>query len=155
MTDPVSFTSTTPRYALPHLFAGQAQKEFIVNEAHALIDALLHPAIEGEATEPPASPAEGDSWLVGSGATGDWTGKDGTLASLEAGTWVHAWPRDGLRVLDRATGQTLIFHGEWQRCVEPAAPTAGATVDSEARAAIVQLIDALRQARIFPQATGN
>ena len=143
MPEPITFTSASPRYGLPLLFAGQTQKEFFVNQAHALADALLHPAIEGEADDPPAVPEEGETWLVGDAPTGAWADHAGWLASYQAGTWIFVEPRDGLRVLDRATGQDMRFHGGWQRAVGPAVPSGGSTVDAEARAAIVELIAAL------------
>lgn len=152
MTDPINFPSVTPRYALPLLFSGQAQKEFYVNEAHALADALLHAACEGEATDPPASPANGETWLVASGATGDWSGEDGKLASRQAGTWLFATPRDGMRLFDNSTGQTMLFRGAWQRPSAPAAPSGGAVVDAEARAIIADLVTSLIDAGIFPSA---
>jgi hypothetical protein len=149
MTDPVSFTSTTPRYFLPLLFSGQAQKEFYVNEAHALTDALLHAACEGEAADPPAAPAEGEGWLVGTGATGAWAGQDGKLASFQAGNWLFAVPNDGMRLFDRSTSQMLLYRGGWQRPTTPAEPSGGTTIDAEARAAIADLIIALTQAGIL------
>jgi hypothetical protein len=150
MTDPISFTSATPRYGLPLLFAGQSQKEFFVNEAHALTDALLHPACEGEASDPPAAPVEGEIWLVASSATGDWAGEDGKIASRQSGNWLFATPNDGMRVFDRSTGQILLYRGGWQRPLAPAAPSGGATVDTEARTALADLITALTAAGIFP-----
>lgn len=151
MTDPLTMPSKTPRHALPLLFPGQAQKEFAVNTAHALADLLLHPAIEGVAAEPPVGAAEGASWLVASGATGAFAGRSGMLASLQAGTWIFAPPVDGLRVLDRSTGQQVLFAGGWRREAAPSAPQGGATVDSEARSAIAALVAALRATGIFPQ----
>jgi hypothetical protein len=150
VTDPISFTSTTPRFSLPLLFSGQAQKEFYVNEAHALADALLHAACEGEADEPPAAPTEGEAWLVGAGATGAWASEDGKLASYQAGNWLFTTPNDGMHLYDRSTGQTLLYRGGWQRPAAPAAPTGGATVDAEARAALAALVSALAAAGIFP-----
>jgi hypothetical protein len=152
MSDPITFTSASPRYGLPLLFAGQSQKEFFVNEAHALTDALLHPAIEGEANAPPAAPVEGECWLVGAAPTGQWAGQAGRLASHQAGTWVYATPRDGLRLLDRSTGQEIRYRSGWQRPNAPAAPTGGTTVDAQARAAIAGLIAALVASGILPEA---
>lgn len=152
MPEPITFTSATPRYALPQLFAGQAQKEFTINEAHALTDALLHPAIEGESSTPPSDPAEGECWLVGIAASGDWTGEDGKLACREAGNWLFLTPRDGMRVLDRSSGQDIRYLDGWQRAEPPAEPTGGPVEDSEARAAIAELVEALQVAGVFAAA---
>lgn len=144
MPDPIAFSSASPRFKLPLLFAGQAQKEFFVNEAHALLDALLHPAVEGEADDPPTSPAQGETWLVGPAPTGAWADHAGSIASFQAGTWVFASPRDGLRVLDRSADQDIRYAGgAWQRAAAPADVTGGTTVDTEARAAIAGLVSAL------------
>jgi hypothetical protein len=134
----------------PERVAGQAQKEFYVNEAHALADALLHAACEGEAAEPPSSPTEGESWLVSAGASGDWSGEDGKLAAYQSGTWLFVQPNDGMRLFDRTTGQVLLYRGGWQRAAAPAEPSAGSTVDAEARTAIADLIAALVDAGVFP-----
>lgn len=152
MADPIVFTSASPRYALPLLFPGQTQKEFFVNQAHALTDALLHPAIEGEADDPPAEPGDGECWLVGLSPTGEWAGHAGDLASYQAGVWLFCTPRDGLRVLDRATGQDIRYHGSWMRTEAVPVPSGGTTIDSEARDAIQGLIGALTAAGILPGA---
>jgi hypothetical protein len=150
MTDPLVFSSTTPRHALPMLFPGQAQKEASVNGAHALTDMLLHPAVEGEVDTPPAAPADGECWLVGALPTGSFAGREGCLAGFQHGSWLFALPRDGMRVFDRATGQVLVHTGEWRRVAAPAMPAAGSTIDQEARDAVAGLIAALREVGIFP-----
>ncbi|WP_095012180.1 DUF2793 domain-containing protein [Tsuneonella mangrovi] len=149
MPDPISYTSTTPRYALPLLYPGQSQKEAFVNAALALADLLLHPAILGEATDPPASPVEGETWLVAASATGAWVNHDNDLASFQSGSWAFASPSDGLQLLDLSTGQMVRYLNGWQRPTAPASPAGGTTVDSEARTAIAGMIDALKNAGIF------
>jgi hypothetical protein len=149
MTDPLAFASATPRLAIPLLFSGQAEKEFYVNEAHALTDALLHCSIEGIADAPPVAPNEGECWLIGSTPTGAWADQAGRIACRQLGNWLFVTPCDGFAVLNGATGQILRFHAAWIAPAVPAAPTGGTTVDSQARAAFAALVTALTEAGIF------
>ncbi|MCJ2178687.1 DUF2793 domain-containing protein [Novosphingobium album (ex Hu et al. 2023)] len=150
MSDPVVFESASPRFALPLLYSGQAQKETFVNEAFATADALLHCSIEGETATPPASPEDGQNWLVAAGASGEWEGLDQTLACRQAGNWLFVTPRDGMRVFDISSGQERLYFGSWKKASLVAEPAGGTTVDVEARAALSELIVALRAAGIFP-----
>ena len=118
----------------------------------ARIDALLHGAIESELAIPPALPADGQAWLVAASASGDWTGKSGMIAARQAGNWLFAAPRDGMKLLNRATGQEIRFAGTWKAAVRPAVPSAGTVVDSEARSAISSILTALTTAGIVPAA---
>jgi Protein of unknown function (DUF2793) len=152
MSDPIVFESQTPRFGLPLLFAGQAQKEAFVNEALSRADALVHCAVDGEAATPPASPAEGDCWLVAPSPTGAWLGQAGRIACRQAGQWLFQSPRDGMRLLDRSTGQERRFVAGWKVPVAPAEPSGGSTVDAQARAVIHDIVVALRTAGIFPAA---
>jgi len=150
MTDPVIFDSQTPRFGLPNLFMGQAQKELFVNEAHALVDALMHCAIEGEASDPPAVAADGENWLVAAPASGAWAGQEGRIACRQAGNWIFAAPRDGFRVLDRQRGQELFYASGWNIPAAPMEPSGGANVDAEARLAIAEVVAVLRVAGLIP-----
>lgn len=149
MPDPL-FDSRTPRLDLPLLFAGQAQKEVYLNESLARLDALLHSAIEAQTGTPPTAPQEGQCWLVGSGATGAWTGHSNQVACYQQGQWLFQAPRDGLRVFNRATGQELLYFGAWKTPSKPASPTGGTVIDTQARATLTALIDSLVAAGILP-----
>lgn len=152
MTEPLEFTSLAPRHSLPLLFAGQAQKEFTINEALARVDALLHAAVKGERADPPAAPEPGESWIVGAGATGAWMAQDGAIASNLAEGWIFVGPLAGMRVFDMAAKQAVIYsEGAWQRVPAPAEPAGGSTVDVEARTALSALVEALRNAGIFAE----
>jgi hypothetical protein len=98
MSDPLVFDDSSPRLGLPYLFAGQSQKEVFVTEAHARLDALIHCAIESVETSPPALPEEGEMWVVGSGADGDWLGRDHSLALFRGGGWQYILPVDGIYI---------------------------------------------------------
>jgi hypothetical protein len=151
MPDP-AYESRTPRFGMPLLFAGQAQKEGHVNETTSQIDALLHGAIEGEASAPPATPVEGQCWLVGASPTGDWAGHSGKIAARQSGNWLFFSPRDGMRVLDRSSDQEIRYSSGWKVASRPALPSGGTTIDTEARAAIALIVSCLTVAGLIPAA---
>ena len=155
----------TPRWNLPHLFAGQAQKEIFHNEALARIDLLLHGQAESaDEALPPSDPEAGRCWIVAAGGGGAWVGKDGHVACWTEGGWRFIVPRAGLAlwVADR---NGLLRHdgAAWrneavrsdglyvdgQRVVGArkgpvTAPVGGAVADAESRAAIAAILAALR-----------
>jgi hypothetical protein len=154
----------TPRLGMPLLAAGQAQKELLHNEALAILDILVGAAVEGPPdTAPPGNPVPGASFIVAKAATGEWSGRDGCLASFAEGGWRYVHPWEGLRVHVASLGQDAVFReGRWDfgsvRCArlevggrailgQPptgvARPAGGRTVDSEARKAIDDLLSAL------------
>lgn len=148
MPDPL-FDSRTARFDLPLLFAGQAQKEAFVNELAARVDAALHCAIEGVLAAPPATPGDGQAWLVGASPTGDWAGHSGQIAARQAGNWLFLDAVPGMRVFNRATGQFLHYTTAWQTPPRPAAPTGGTVIDAEARAAIGAILSLLTNAGVL------
>ena len=158
-------SDTTPRWALPNLFAGQAQKELFHNEALARIDMLLHGQAESaDETAPPLSPEEGQCWIVAAGATGAWLGREGAVACWTGGGWRYAAPRAGLAlwVIDR--GHLVRFDGSgWEDGAlradglyvggvrvagtrRPAIdnPVGGGSIDSEARSSIAAILSVMR-----------
>jgi hypothetical protein len=154
----------SPRFQLPFLIPGQAQKEHFHNEALVRIDLALHPAVEAAALdEPPAAPEEGQCWIVGAAATGAWTGQEGRLAMWTGGGWRFVAPLEGMSVWDKSAelplrstgsawnggeiacasvrigGQQVV--GERQPAVP--SPSGGTVIDAEARAAINAVVATL------------
>lgn len=149
MSEPIAFTSHTPRFELPLLFAGQAQKEFFFNEAQIIIDALLHLTVEGTASAPPSAAEDGDCWIVGSDAQSDWAGREEAIAVSHANGWKFISSKRGMTAFDRSVGQRLYFDVGWQGEISPKAPLGGTTIDVEARASIESLIATLKNIGVF------
>ena len=158
--------TTTPRFALPLLHAGQAQKEMFHNEAVVGIDALLHPDVQAVGIDaPPAAPEPGQAWIVGAAPSGDWAGHANEIACWTDGGWRFALPRAGMQVWAESLAQPVRYRAGtgWQigviaaRRIEVAGvqvmgargeavatPAGGAIVDEQARTAIAGILDALR-----------
>lgn len=158
-------SDATPRWALPNLFAGQAQKELFHNEALARIDMLLHGQVESaEETVPPPLPAQGQCWIVAAGATGSWLGRDGSVACWTEGGWRHIEPRAGLALWAANRGHLMQYDGDaWGEGAvrgdglyvggvrvagarRPAIsnPAGGGSIDNEARSSIAAILSAMR-----------
>ncbi len=74
----------------------QSQKEVTANEAFNRLDALLNTgAIDKDVATPPGSPAEGDVYIVASGATDDWATHENDIAYYSQ-IWRFITPREGL-----------------------------------------------------------
>jgi hypothetical protein len=158
-------SEATPRFGLPFILPGQAQKEQFHNEALSAADALIHPAAEAEPLAvPPAAPLAGQSWIVAAASTGAWSGKAGQLATWTAGGWRFAAPVQGMRVWIKSLALWVHWTGSFwsdgelrgsrlmvdgQQVVgkrQPAmpSPSGGTIIDVEARSAIAAVIVALK-----------
>lgn len=145
---------------------GQAQKEFTVNEALKTLDLAVAPAVEAAPLqEPPGSPVLGSCYIVGDSSTGAWLGKSHNLAGFTTGGWRFIPPLDGFSVYLKAEGQVACYRGgAWEigvvrgssvsiggvqvvgsQAAAIASPSGGATVDSQARGTIDQILGSLRQ----------
>ncbi|HHL20055.1 MAG TPA: DUF2793 domain-containing protein [Aliiroseovarius sp.] len=103
---------TTPNLALPYIAAAQAQKHVTHNQALDLLDGLMQlSAKDRDLSAPPASPAEGDRYIVAAGATGAWAGWDGDVALFSGGAWVRLIPQTGWRVWVEDEAVLLVFDG--------------------------------------------
>jgi hypothetical protein len=158
-------TETSARFAMPFILPGQAQKEAFHNEALTLLDAGLHPCVEGDpADELPIDPAPGQGWIVGAGAGGAWAGKADQLACWTEAGWRFVAPVPGMTAWNLDAGCWLYWTGagwsggEWpasalkiggRQVVGPrletvSSPSGGTIIDAEARLALDAVIVALR-----------
>lgn len=154
----------TARLNLPYLVVAQAQKEVTHNEALALLDMAVQPSIVAVSPTEPATPALGQCWVIGAGATGNWAGEDNALVQWTEGGWRFMAPLRGFMVWDNGQDAALRFDGAaWvlagpsqngyfvagqqilsSRAPAIADPVGGAVHDVEVRAAVTTMLAALR-----------
>ncbi|MEO8177039.1 MAG: DUF2793 domain-containing protein [Sphingomicrobium sp.] len=145
--------------------AGQAQKELFHNEALQVLDVIVAAAVEQPPlATPPTTLAIGNCYIVGASPTGAWSGHAQQVAAFTSGGWRFVAPRDGLNVFVRSSGEVAVYStGSWEigtlrgsqvelggdqvvgpRSAAIANPSGGSTADTEARAAIGQILTAMR-----------
>ena len=105
----------SPRLSLPFILPAQAQKHVTHNEAIELLDLIVQlTLLSVSQVTPPATPQEGQAWAVPSGATGDWAGQDGLIATWRGGGWLFVAPQDGwVAWVGDAAGVHVLSGGVW------------------------------------------
>jgi Protein of unknown function (DUF2793) len=135
------------RHHLPFLAVAQAGKEITHNEALVLIDALLHPVVEGQVSAPPVLDGSdaGKCWIIGPAPTGLWSGQDGKIGCWTGSGWRFLNAVSGMRVRNAATNCDIVRTGSyWTTAPAIADPVAGSVIDVEARALLSTLLSHFR-----------
>jgi hypothetical protein len=74
-----------------------------------------------------------------------WANKAGQIAYWIGGSWRFVVPHEGMRLWNRYTRRhSLYISGQWTTAPSVPNPTAGAVVDSEARAALAAILNYFR-----------
>ncbi|MEO0930114.1 MAG: DUF2793 domain-containing protein, partial [Pseudomonadota bacterium] len=60
---------------------------------------------------PPGTANEGQAWAIGTGATAEWAGQDGMIATWRGGGWLYVAPRDGWRAWVRDANDLRVHTG--------------------------------------------
>jgi len=122
----------TPNAGLPLVPENVLDPAAGLNMALDVLDALVQSAVIDMAlTAPPGSPADGDLYIVGAAATGDWAGQDNNMARWidDPGFWQFYPAGTQVRiVLNNADGVLYIWNGaQWVAAsgVPAAQPTSG------------------------------
>ncbi len=103
--------SQSSRLGLPFLAAAQAQKHVTVNESLLRLDALTQLSAKSATTAAePASPTDGDIYILPAGKTGAAWGAmaNGAVAYYRDGVWEELTPRPGWQCVAEDSGQLHI-----------------------------------------------
>ncbi len=104
--------STSPNLQLPYLDANQNQKTVTHNAALRMLDALVNLHVASTVLQaPPAAPNDGQCWIVASGGTGAWLGRDLNVAAWQDGAWTFYPPNLGFVAYVDAQQAALMWNG--------------------------------------------
>jgi Protein of unknown function (DUF2793) len=139
-------SDATYRFALPNLYAAQAQKEVTHNEALLRIDGLLHCAVQSSLQTPPLVNAidAGKMWLIDDVPSGEWAGRGKMIAYWTGTAWRYFSPQEGMEIWHGGNNSLLRYtDGIWRGALRPPAAVSGTVIDSEVRVQLEALISEL------------
>lgn len=100
------------KLSLPYIQPAQAQKHVTHNSALERLDVLVQPNVLSHSEQiPPVSPAEGDSYIVPSGAQGAWAGHVHEVTWYQNGNWTFLPPGLGWMIYVADLAQPLWWNG--------------------------------------------
>lgn len=103
--------SQTGRLGLPYIVTAQAQKEVTHNEALNRLDAFVTPVVADISDAPPGSPVVGDLYIVGTSASGDFTGHENELAQYLTGGWIFYTPFKWMDAVVESLDSRMTYDG--------------------------------------------
>ncbi len=108
-------SDNTPRMGLPELAQMQEMDSAQINEALIRLDALGGVFLKGLfVNDPPATPADGDTYVTGGAPTGAWSGYAYKLAYCIDGGWRVFTPFDGLMAHLSTVDSPYVYRGgQW------------------------------------------
>lgn len=105
--------TTTPRLGAPELVSAQATPEATVNEQIRYVEqgASYFIVKDKDLTSAPGSPSDGDAYIVATGATGTWSGKDGLIAFRMSTGWLYITPIEGTLTYVQDENARYVYDG--------------------------------------------
>lgn len=103
--------STTDRLQLPLILPSQAQKHVTHNEALLKLDILVQLTVTDRLSAPPATPSEGERFIVGADPSGIWETRQNSIAVYQGDDWLYLEPEPGWRTFDLYSSTLLVFSG--------------------------------------------
>jgi len=106
--------TTSSKLGLAYLIASQSQKEITHNEALNDLDCLVQLSVLSKSlSTPPSSPNDGDAYIVGSSASGEWSGKEKQIAYYYSG-WHFKEAKAGWLAFVQSDVKFYVFNsGNW------------------------------------------
>lgn len=102
---------STEILAVDEIVEAQASKYLTHNTALRQLEGRLVRAKDKDLTTPPGSPANGDTYIVPSGASGVWSGHTNKIAHFYGGAWSYWTPIEGARLWLNDEDLVYAFNG--------------------------------------------
>lgn len=102
---------SSPNLGLLELGLNELNPQNTINENYKYLDATINIVIEDMTLQdPPLTPADGETYIPATSATGDWLAKDNQIAYYNNG-WTFFVPKLGWRIFDLQSLNTKYWNG--------------------------------------------